>query len=91
MTLHYILLSVIQVNITGNMSLWYIFLHSFSSLRLVHMANFGCCVGCIPNLFLIVFLCLEYLSSGENLAGCADNVGLPLGPTFYKEEKKVSK
>ena len=35
-----------------------------------------------PNRFLHATLCFENLSSGENLAGCADNVGFPSGPVF---------
>eukprot|EP00951_Prasinocladus_malaysianus_P042429 scaffold514604_cov41-Prasinocladus_malaysianus.AAC.1 len=37
----------------------------------------GSCVGNIPNLFLIVTLSFENLSSGEKRAGCAEAVGLP--------------
>ena len=36
------------------------------------------------NLFLRVTLCLEYLSSGLNLAGCADFVIIPSNVIFYK-------
>lgn len=35
-----------------------------------------------PNRFLHATLCFENLSSGENLAGCADSVGFPSGPVF---------
>ena len=43
-----------------------------------------------PNRFLHATLCFENLSSGENLAGCADNVGFPSGPVFcsIRREKK---
>ena len=43
-----------------------------------------------PNRFLHATLCLENLSSGENLAGCADSVGFPSGPVFCnnRREKK---
>ena len=44
-----------------------------------------------PNRFLHATLCLENLSSGENLAGCADNVGFPSGLVFcntYREKKE---
>ena len=39
--------------------------------------NIPLCVNRIPNLRLSVILCLEYLSSGENLAGWADFVTWP--------------
>jgi hypothetical protein len=39
-------------------------------------------VGSKPNLFLHAILCLENLSSGENLAGCAESVGFPSGAVF---------
>ena len=35
-----------------------------------------------PNLFFSVTLCLEYLSSGEKRAGCAEMVGAPEGSVF---------
>lgn len=42
----------------------------------------GPCVGKILNLFLHSTRSLENLSSGENLAGCAENVGDPSGAFF---------
>jgi hypothetical protein len=45
----------------------------------------GCyLLGKSPNRFLRVTLCLEYLSSGENLAGCALLVTSPSAVTFYE-------
>lgn len=41
-----------------------------------------CCVKSNPYLFFNVTRCLEYLSSGENLAGCADFVTSPV-TTFF--------
>lgn len=38
------------------------------------------------HLFLIVTLCRENLSSGENLAGWADLVTFPVGVTFYSQD-----
>ena len=48
----------------------------------VHQVGNGCCVGRMPNLLFTVILCREYLSSGENLAGCAEMVGVPEGSCF---------
>lgn len=42
-----------------------------------------CCVKSNPYLFFNVTRCLEYLSSGENLAGCADLVTSP-ETTFFR-------
>ena len=41
----------------------------------------GCWVGRRLNRFLLANRSLEYLSSGENLAGCALKVGVPDGST----------
>ena len=46
------------------------FCAAFLSLNAVQ--NLLCCVINSPYLFLSVTRCLEYLSSGENRAGCAD-------------------
>ena len=50
--------------------------------HLSYMLSLGCCVGSNPNLLFVVMRCLENLSSGENLAGCADTVCLPFGSAF---------
>ena len=42
----------------------------------------GFCVSSSPKRFLSVTRCREYLSSGENRAGCADSVALPAGFVF---------
>ena len=47
-----------------------------------HNDGSGCWVGRIPKRFLSVTRWREYLSSGENRAGCADIVGMPLGSSF---------
>jgi hypothetical protein len=44
--------------------------------------NSLCCVKSSPYLFFNVTRCLEYLSSGENLAGCALFVTSPLAIFF---------
>jgi len=49
-----------------------------------YIFGFGCWVSNKPKRFLTVILWREYLSSGENRAGCADWVGLPAGDVFYK-------
>ena len=59
-----------------------LFLENRFSSGMIHHTGFGCCVGKSPNLFFTVILCREYLSSGENLAGCADNVLFPSGVVF---------
>lgn len=46
----------------------------------------GCWVGSRLKRFLQTSRSLENLSSGENLAGCADSVGLPSGAAFCKAE-----
>jgi hypothetical protein len=43
----------------------------------LNQENSLCCVKSNPYLFFSVTRCLEYLSSGENLAGCADLVTSP--------------
>lgn len=67
------------------------YIHTISPLHYCHISGFqncafGCCVGRIPNLFFMVMRCLEYLSSGENLAGCADTVGFSVGSSFWNTE-----
>ena len=57
---------------------------NFSPVHHGYQTGLGCCVGRIPNLFFNVTRCLEYLSSGENLAGCADTVGRPFGSVLCK-------
>jgi len=47
-----------------------------------YIFGFGCWVSNKPKRFLTVILWREYLSSGENRAGCADCVGLPVGEVF---------
>lgn len=44
----------------------------------------GCWVINNEYLLFIIILSLEYRSSGENLAGWADNVGLPFGSSFFR-------
>ena len=50
----------------------------------------GCWVGSKLKRFLQTSRSLENLSSGENLAGCADSVGLPSGAAFCISEVPTS-
>ncbi len=51
--------------------------------QLGHEMDILCCVKSNPYLFFSVTRCLEYLSSGENRAGCADLVTSP-ETTFFR-------
>ena len=56
----------------------------YESKRVItaHNSTSFCCVGNRLNLFFNATRCFENLSSGENLAGCADCVGVPSGAVF---------
>ncbi|KAK0123990.1 hypothetical protein ONS95_008979 [Cadophora gregata] len=48
-----------------------------SAMNSADSVNLLCCVKSSPYLFFSVTRCLEYLSSGEKRAGCADLVTSP--------------